>query len=143
MKRAYGFTVALLLLVLLPTWVGAQDVQSYVNKGIENSQAGRYEQAIKDFDQALKLKPQDPALITYKGVVYYAKGNNSQAMQLFEEALKLNPSFARAYYQRGMIYLNTEKYDQALADITKAKALGYGVDPDFIAMIKRKMGDQR
>ena len=143
MKRAYGFTVALLLLVLLPTWVAAQDVQSYVNKGIENSQSGRYEQALKDFDQALKLKPQDPALITYKGVVYYAKGNNSQAMQLFEEAIKLNPNFGRAYYQRGMIYEKQEKYDQALADLKKAKSLGYGIDPDFIALMERKAAAQK
>ena len=140
MKHVSGLLAALLVLALLPVGSPAQDVQSYVQQGIENSQSGRYDQALKAFDQALKLKPKDQALITYKGIVYYAKGNNSQAMQLFEEALKLDPNFGRAYYQRGMIYLHAEKFDQALADITKAKNLGYGVDPDFIELIKRKMG---
>jgi len=127
-----------LILLLLPGMSAAQDVQSYVDQGIKNSQAGRYDQALKDFDQALKLKPKDPALLTYKGIVYYAKGQNSQAMQLFEEVIKLNPNFARAYYQRGMVYQSQEKYDKALEDISKAKSMGYGVDPDFIEYLKRK-----
>jgi tetratricopeptide (TPR) repeat protein len=140
MKRMPYLPLALLFLFLLPQWSAAQDVQSYINQGIKDSQAGHYDQALKAFDQALKLKPKDPALLTYKGIVYYAKGQNAQAMQLFEEAIKLNPNFGRAYYQRGMIYYNQEKYSQALADFIKAKALGYGIDPDFIALAKRKAG---
>jgi tetratricopeptide (TPR) repeat protein len=143
MKRVSGLMVALLFLLAVPGWSAAPDVQSYITQGIENSQAGRYDQALQAFDQALKLKPKDPALITYKGIVYYARGKNDQAMQLFEEAIKLNPNFGRAYYQRGMIYQHQEKYDKALEDITKAKNLGYGVDPDFIDLIKRKAADHK
>ena len=143
MKRVAGLLVALLFLALMPGWSAAQDVQSYIDQGIQHSQAGRYDQALQAFDQALKLKPNDPALITYKGIVYYARGKNDLAMKEFEAALKLNPNFGRAYYQRGMIYQNQEKYEQALADLTKAKSLGYGIDPDFIELIKRKAGAQK
>jgi len=59
-------------------------------------------------------------------------------MKEFEAALKLNPSFGRAYYQRAMILEKQEKYDEALADLQKAKSLGYGIDSDFIEMMKRK-----
>jgi tetratricopeptide (TPR) repeat protein len=140
MKRVPYLALGLLFLLLLPQWSAAQDVQSFINQGIQNSQAGHYDQALKAFDQALKLKPKDPAVLTYKGIVYYAKGQNAQAMQLFEEAIKLNPNYGRAYYQRGMIYYNQEKYSQALPDFIKAKSLGYGIDPDFIALTKTKAG---
>ena len=50
---------------------------------MENSQSGRYDQALKDFNDALKLKPNDALLITYRGVVYYAKGQNDLAMKDF------------------------------------------------------------
>jgi tetratricopeptide (TPR) repeat protein len=143
MKRVSYLVLTLLFLLLLPGWGAAQDVQIYVNQGIENSQAGRYDQALKAFDQALKLKPNDPALITYKGIVYYAKGNNGQAMKLFEEAIKLNPNFGRAYYQRAMILEKQEKFDQAVTDLKKAKNLGYGIDPDFIALMERKAAAQK
>ena len=143
MKRMAYLPLALLFLLLLPGLSAAQDVQSYIDQGIKHSQSGRYDQALQAFDQALKLKPNDPALITYKATVYYAKGNNAQAIQMCEQALKLNPNFGRAYYQRGMIYDKQEKYDQALADLKKAKSLGYGIDPDFIALMERKAADKK
>ena len=143
MKRMAYLPLALLFLLLLPGLSPAQDVQSYIDQGIQHSQAGRYDQALQAFDQALKLKPNDPALITFKGIVYYAKGNNAQALHMCEQALKLNPNFGRAYYQRGMIYQSQEKYRQALEDLQKAKSLGYGIDPDFIELIKRKAAAQK
>ena len=138
MKRTAYLPLALLFLLLLPGLSAAQDVQSSIDQGIKHSQAGRYDQALQAFDQALKLKPNDPALLSYKATVYYAKGNTAQAMQLCEQALKLNPNFGRAYYQRGMVYYNQEKYRQALEDLQKAKSLGYGIDPDFIDLTKQK-----
>ena len=143
MKRMAYLPLALLFLLLLPGLSAAQDVQSYIDQGIKHSQAGRYDQALQAFDQALKLKPNDPALITYKGIVYYAQGQNDRAMKEFEAAIKLNPSFGRAYYQRGMIYENQEKYHQALADLKKAKNLGYGIDSDFIALMERKAAEKK
>jgi tetratricopeptide (TPR) repeat protein len=138
MKQVSAVIITLLLLVSVSGWSAAQDVQSYIDQGIKDSQAGHYDQALKAFDQALKLKPNEPALITYKGIVYYAKGKNDQALKQFEAALKINPNFARAYYQRGMVYQSQEKYAQALEDLKKAKNLGYAVDPDFIKLIGRK-----
>ena len=98
--------------------------------------------ALQAFDQALKLKPNDPALTTYKGIVYYAMGNNAKAMQLFDEAIRLNPNFARAYYQKGMVYQSQEKYKQAVPELVKAKQLGYGVDPDFINLMKKRAAEK-
>jgi tetratricopeptide (TPR) repeat protein len=138
MQRVKYLPLTLILVFLIPGWCLAQDVQSYIDQGVKSSQAGRYDQALQAFDQALKLKPNDPALITYKGVVYYAKGNNSKAMELFEAAIKLNPNFARAYYQRGMVYQAQEQYAKAVTELQKAKSLGYGIDPDFIILMQQK-----
>jgi tetratricopeptide (TPR) repeat protein len=138
MKRATYLPVVLLFLLLLPGWSDAQNLQSLIDQGMQASQAGRYDQALQAFDQALKLKPNDPALISYKATVYYAKGNNAQALQLCEQVIKQNPNFGRAYYQRAMILEKQDKYDQAVADLEKAKSLGYGIDPDFIDLMKKK-----
>jgi tetratricopeptide (TPR) repeat protein len=137
-KRTLLMMVSLVLLCLIPALAGAQDVQKYVNDGIANSQKGRYDQALQDFNKALQLKPKDPALITFRGITYYAKGNNTQAIQDFDAALQIDPKFARAYYQRGMVYDNLEKYDKAVADLKTAKKLGYSVDPVFIEVLEKK-----
>ena len=143
MKRVPYAVLALVLLLLLPGASAAQDVQSLIDQGMQASQAGRYDQALQAFDQALKLKPNDPALISYKATVYYAKGNNPQALQLCEQIIRQNPNFGRAYYQRAMILEKQEKYDQAVADLQKAKSLGYGIDPDFIDLMKKKAAEKK
>ena len=138
MKRVAYLPLVWLFLLLLPGATAAQGVQSAIDQGMRHSEAGRYDQALQAFDQALKLKPNDPAIISYKATVYYARGNYTQALQMCEQALKLNPNFGRAYYQRGMIYEKQGKYDQAVADLQKAKSLGHGVDQDFIELMKNK-----
>jgi tetratricopeptide (TPR) repeat protein len=143
MKRVPYAVLALLFLLLLPGASAAQNVQSLIDQGMKASQEGRYDQALQIFDQALKLKPNDPAITSYKATVYYAKGNNAKAMELCNQIIKQNPTFARAYNQRGMIYQSQEKYREALPDLEKAKSLGYGIDPDFIELIKRKAAAQK
>jgi tetratricopeptide (TPR) repeat protein len=137
-KRALFIMICWSMAWLLPAVAGAQDVQSLVNAGINNSQKGHYDQALQDFNKALQLKPKDPALITFRGITYYAKGDNAKAIQDFDAAIKINPNFARAYYQRGMVYDNMEKYDKAVADLKTAKRLGYSVDPVFIEVLEKK-----
>ena len=143
MKRLAYLPLVWLFLLLLPGATAAQDVQSFIDQGMQASQAGRYDQALQAFDQALKLKPNDPALISYKATVYYAKGNNATALQLIEQIIKQNPNFGRAYYQRAMIIEKQEKFDQAVADLQKAKSLGYGIDPDFIDLMKKKAAEKK
>ncbi len=141
MKRVPYAVLALLFLLLLPGWSAAQDVQSLIDQGIKHSQAGRYDQSLQAFDQALKLKPNDPALITYKATVYYAKGNNAQAMQLCEQAIKLNPNFGRAYYQRGMIYQSQEKYRPGPGGLEKGQEPGVRHRPGLHRVNEKKGGD--
>jgi tetratricopeptide (TPR) repeat protein len=135
-KCLAGFS---LILALGAVPAVAQQTKSPVERGIENSQKGRYDQAIKDFNEALKSKPNDPLLLTYRGVVYYAKGQNDQALKDFDKALAINPKFGKAYYQKGMIYYHQEKFSQAAAELKKAKSLGYGVDPVFIETIEKQV----
>jgi tetratricopeptide (TPR) repeat protein len=131
-------TVFCLALLCTAALAAAPDVKTYVEQGMENSQSGRYDQAIKDFNDALKLKPNDPMLITYRGVVYYAKNQNDLAMKEFNRAIEIDPKCGKAYYQRGMIYEKQEKYGQAVTELKKAKSLGYGVDSIFIESLEKK-----
>jgi tetratricopeptide (TPR) repeat protein len=131
------------LIFFFPNLALAQNVQAHIEKGIENSQKGRYDQALKDFNEALKLKPRDPALFTYRGVVYYAKGQTDLALKDFNRALEIDPNFGRAHYQIGMIFENQEKYTQAVAEMKKAKGLGWFVDPVWLEILENKAATQK
>ena len=135
--------LVVVLVFLLPNLAAPQNGQTLVDRGLESSQKGQYDQAINDFNQALKAKPGDAAILTYRGVVYHAKGQDDKAIQDFEQAIKSDPKFGRAYYQRGMVYETLGRYHLALQDLEQAKSLGYKVDMDFVEMIKRKMAGEK
>jgi len=140
MKKLLSLVV---LVFLLPNLAASQDVKALVDQGIENSQKGRYDQALQDFNQALKAKPNDAGILTYRGMVSYAKGQSDQALKDFDLAINADPKFGRAYYQRGMVYESMSRFDKALKDLMQAKSLGYKVDMDFVEMIKRKAAGEK
>lgn len=137
------FIVVSLVIAFTAALAAAQNVQTLVDQGMKNSQNGRYDEALKDFNDALKLKPNDALLITYRGVVYYAKGQNDLAMKDFNRAIEIDPKAGKAYYQRGMIYENQQKYALAAPELKKAKSLGYNVDPIFIESVERKAAQMK
>jgi tetratricopeptide (TPR) repeat protein len=141
MKRLLCLVVALGF--ILPGPAAAQEGKSLVEQGIENSQKGRYDEALQDFSQALKAKPHDAALMTYRGMVYHAKGQDGQAIKDYDQAITTDPKYGKAYHQRAMAYESQGRLSLALADLEKAKSLGYKVDMDFIEMIKRKMAGEK
>jgi Flp pilus assembly protein TadD len=142
MKR--GFLVSLLLAVfLLPGVVFAQDVKGYTEKGIASCEAGNFDQALQNFNEALKKKPNDAALYDLRGMVYRCKGMNDKAIQDFNKAMELDPKFAKAYRNRAMVHYDLGDFAKSLEDLTKAQSLGYKVDEDFMKMVARKAAEKK
>jgi Flp pilus assembly protein TadD len=144
MKR---FATSVLILavtaLLLPGLLGAQDVKTLVDRGIANLEQGRLDQALNDFNQALKLKPNDASLYDWRGVAYRTKGQNDLALKDFDQAIQLDPRLAKAYRDRAMVYDDKTDYAKAVADLEKAQSLGYKVDQDFLKMVKRKAAEKQ
>jgi tetratricopeptide (TPR) repeat protein len=134
--------LSLAVLVSAPN-LACPRTKALVDQGIEHSQKGSYDQALQDFNQALKAKPNDAGILTYRGMVSYAKGQGEQALKDFDQAINADPKFGRAYYQRGMVYESMNRFDKALKDLMQAKSLGYKVDMDFVEMIKRKAAGEK
>src|SRR5262249_40154009 len=69
--------------------------------------------AIKDFDEAIRLDPQNVEAFNNRGAVYAELGDHPQAIADFSTALALQPTFAPAYRNRGNSYLETGDTDRA------------------------------
>ncbi len=136
-------TVAFVFLVLASGLTAAQNVQTLIDQGTENCERGRYDQAIQEFNQALKLKPNDAVILDCLGVAHYAKGLNDQAIQYFTQAIKADPKYTLSFMRRANVYDTMGEYDKALADLQQAKNLGHKVDSDFIKLIERKQAAKR
>ena len=77
----------------------------HYNKGYDAANAGRYQEAIGDFQQAIALKSDYAEAYNMLGYSTRKAGNVKEAFTYYEKALKLKPNFpeAREYY--GEAYL--------------------------------------
>jgi tetratricopeptide (TPR) repeat protein len=70
----------------------------FYNRALGYRSKGNYDRAIQDFDQAIRLKPDDVSAYHGRGVAYLFKNDNERAIQDFDSAIRLKPDDEGAYY---------------------------------------------
>lgn len=89
-----GSIAVLALFVVACTPTTQERVQEYNDLGLQRFQEGSYERAREDFQAALKLQPNDFALLYNVGQCYERAGQANQAEQFYRLCLQQNPRFA-------------------------------------------------
>jgi tetratricopeptide (TPR) repeat protein len=74
-------------------------------KGIEHYRAGRFDEALATYDQALALHPCYPACLNSKGFVLQDLNRMDEALSCFEKAVQHAPEMAMARLNLGMAQL--------------------------------------
>lgn len=72
-----------------------------------------YEAALKDFQAAIKLTPDNYRALTGAGYCHRKLGNYERALASYERALKISPSFTEAIEYRAEAYLGLNRLDEA------------------------------
>ena len=65
--------------------------------------AQRYTDAIKWYEEGLKLDPKNPDASTDLGVSYYYSGRTDDALKQFDNSLKLDPKHAKTLFNQGIV----------------------------------------
>jgi tetratricopeptide (TPR) repeat protein len=73
-------------------------------RGNAYSSKREYDQAIADFTQAIRLRPDSANAFGNRGTAYYLKGHYDQAIADFTQAIRLRPKDALAFNNRGSAY---------------------------------------
>lgn len=108
---------------------------AYFARGFAHKNNKQYENAIKDFTDALRKKTDYEANSYYERAYCYGKVEQYQeAIKDFSAALKLEPSMYMAYALRGRIYHTVGKYQDALDDFNQAIA----IDPSATFLYKHR-----
>src|SRR5690606_17256139 len=97
------------------------------NRGFVYHEQGDYTLAIADYDQVIRLDPENADAYYNRGLAYHASGAYAEAVADYTQAITLNPEDVEAYYNRGMIYFAQAEYQLAVADFT----LALSVDPAY------------
>ena len=72
------------------------DAEAHDNLGIALAQAGRLPEAMKHWEEALRLKPDDVEAHMNLGKALEGQGRVPEAIEHYQQALKLRPDFAPA-----------------------------------------------
>ena len=79
-----------------------------------------YENAIKHFTEAIRLKPDLANAYFNRGVTYAFRNEFEDAIKDFDTVIQLQPDHVGAYYNRGNTYGDKGELDNAIRDFNKA-----------------------
>ena len=92
-------------------------------RGSNNHGAGRYPQAIGNFNKANEIIEEWPAYYYWHGYTYYSQKDYATALRDFGKAIELSPTEPATYIARGLVNRDQGKLDAAFADMSRAVTL--------------------
>jgi len=120
-----------ILILVLSAIIGCANMacdktkETYIKQGVANTKLERYNQAIEDFSQAIRLDPKNAQYYYKRGITYGNLNQHQRAIEDFNEAIRLNPKYAEAYSNRGFVYMvKLENKKKACSDWKRACELG-------------------
>jgi tetratricopeptide (TPR) repeat protein len=96
------------------------------NRGVYYAEKGDYDRAIREFTEAIRLKPD-------YAEAHFDRGGIHCDNRDYTEAIQLKPNFTEAYFNRGIAYDDNGDYDKAIADCAETIWL----KPDFAGAYNR------
>jgi tetratricopeptide (TPR) repeat protein len=96
---------------------------AYFNRGNAHYDLSAFDQAIGDYDAAIRLDLRAADIYTNRGLAYIHKDNYGQAIWNFGEAIRVDPGFALAYHNRCLALALTRRPKEALQDCNSSLRL--------------------
>jgi len=104
--------------------VTERNFPAHMNFGIALASAGREEEAVRHFQQALDTGHPKPQEVHYNlGQAYAAMARNTEAVNHFETASSLDPEYVDPHIGLGTLFLRLCQWDQAQKEWSRALEL--------------------
>jgi tetratricopeptide (TPR) repeat protein len=97
--------------------------RAHNNLGNALYKKGFIEEAIKEYKEALRIKPGNQEALYNLGAVYHHKGMLDEAISFYKKAVQLNPYYFLARSNLGVAYAEKGEYDRAIRELKGAVKL--------------------
>jgi tetratricopeptide (TPR) repeat protein/S1-C subfamily serine protease len=99
-----------------------ESAHKYYNlRGVELNKLEDYEGALRDYNKAIELTPDNALYYSHRGDAYFQIGEKQKGIDDYDKAINLNRESAHKYYNwRGVELNKLEDYEGALRDYNKA-----------------------
>ena len=95
--------------------------------GDENYKSKSYDTAIRNYQDALKINPNDEVTLLKLGNVYKIKNDNKNAADFYKKAIFVNPDYQDGWFNLGLVYAN----EQNLVEAKKAFNRVIQLNPEY------------
>lgn len=96
---------------------------AYHSRAIARANLGELDEAIDDYQHALRIKPKWAEAYLGLGFVLLDKKDFASAVADFSRAIKLRPGFIAAHHARGTAFMKQGRMEPAVIDFTNALKL--------------------
>jgi tetratricopeptide (TPR) repeat protein len=93
--------------------INADSVPVLSISGLVEQQHGRYEQAIREFNRAIQLAPENSDVWRRLAIVFERTNRIEEAAATYQKAIQAQPNYYRPYVDFGTFYLNRGQYGRA------------------------------
>ena len=122
-----GIAALVGIAVLIPNIWGAVKALGNYERGQQLTEAGDYEEAISEYNKAIKIKPDFAIAWTNKGFAQGKLGRHLDKFSSCAQATNIAPNFPEAWNCKGLARFDLKQYELALKEYDQAIA----VDQEF------------
>jgi superkiller protein 3 len=111
--------------------------------GIKFIMNNQPQEAVKEFQKAVELDPENADAFNNLGNSLNAVGRSKEAIDAYSKAIDINPGSAVAHFNLCVSYFDARQFDLAVQHCDIAAQFGYKVPPELLQQLKpyRKTGD--
>ncbi len=102
--------------------------EEFIIRGTVFAEEGQFDLAVRDFTEALRLRPDYDAAYYNRGLTYVKMERYEEGIQDFTTTISIAPTHQGAYVQRAFAYILLGRDAEAEADVLEAIELGVDAD---------------
>jgi tetratricopeptide (TPR) repeat protein len=96
------------------------DAEAHLKLGNNYIESGKYQEAIEEYKQAIKIEPDFAEAHNNLGLAYDKSGKYQEAIEEYKQAIKVKPNFPGAHNNMGIAYGESGKYQEAIKAFNQA-----------------------
>jgi tetratricopeptide (TPR) repeat protein len=94
--------------------------EAYANRAYCHAERGEREQALRDYDESIRLYPKLAWVFAARGVLHLTKGDAEAAFDDLSTAIRLDPNEVDALQWRARIHVSRRDFASAIEDLKEA-----------------------